>query len=262
MSGPIIQIEDLSIQLSNCDILKGVSLQVNRGEYVSIIGPNGAGKTTLIKCIAGIHRHWNGMIQIDGKRFPDLKPKELAKVQSYVPQAEGRFIPLTVEQFVAMGRYPHLSAFTTLTAEDRRAIESALEQAGLISFRHRAMNTLSGGERQMAFIAAALAQSAGILLLDEPSTFLDYRHQANVSSLLKKACRENGITVLAVHHDINTAASSSDRIYALKAGTVVFCGTPEETAKTDVLENIYETKFICSPSPDRPLPYVISGGAL
>ena len=104
MSQPIIQIDDLSIQLSNCDILKGVSLQVNKGEYVSIIGPNGAGKTTLIKCIAGIHRHWNGMVRIDGQRFSALKPKELARLQSYVPQAEGRYIPLTVEQFVAMGR--------------------------------------------------------------------------------------------------------------------------------------------------------------
>ena len=262
MSQPIIQIEDLRIQLSDHDILKGISLQVNRGEYVSIVGPNGAGKTTLIKCIAGIHRHWGGMIRIGGQRFSDLKPKELAKVQSYVPQAEGRFIPLTVEQFVTMGRYPHLSAFTTLTTEDHRVIESALEQAGLIPFRHRAMNTLSGGERQMAFIAAALAQGAGILLLDEPSTFLDYRHQTNVASLLNKACRENGITVLAVHHDINTAASSSDRIYALKDGTVVFHGTPEETTQTDVLEKIYETEFVCSPSPHRPLPYVISGGAL
>ena len=262
MTDHVIQINDLSIQLSGNDILKGVSLSVIRGEYISIIGPNGAGKTTLIKCIAGIHRHWNGMIRIDGKRFSDLKPKALAKLQSYVPQAEGRFIPLTVEQFVAMGRYPHLSAFTTLTAEDRRTIESALEQAGLIPFRHRTMNTLSGGERQMAFIAAALAQGAGILLLDEPSTFLDYRHQTNVSSLLKKACRENGITVVAVHHDINTAASSSDRIVAISNGAIVFEGTPLEVTNTEVLQNIYGTEFHVTPSPHRPLPLITAGGAL
>jgi iron complex transport system ATP-binding protein len=262
MSEPIIQIDDLHIQLSGRDILKHVSLSVNRGEYVSIIGPNGAGKTTLIKCIAGIHRHWSGMIRIDGKPFPDLKPKALARLQSYVPQAEGRYIPLTVEQFVAMGRYPHLSAFTTLTAEDRRAIESALEKAALAAFRHRAMNTLSGGERQMAFIAAALAQGAGILLLDEPSTFLDYRHQTNVSSLLKKACRENGITVLAVHHDINTAASSSDRIAAVRDGAIVFEGTPQEITDAEVLQDIYGTQFHITPSPHRDLPLITAGGAL
>ena len=261
MSEPIIQIEGLSIQLSGNGILKDISLSVNRGEYVSIIGPNGAGKTTLIKCIAGIHRHWSGMIRINGKRFSDLKPKELAKVQSYVPQAEGRFIPLTVEQFVATGRYPHLSAFTTLTTEDRRAIESALEQAGLIPFRHRPMNTLSGGERQMAFIAAALAQGAGILLLDEPATFLDYRHQTNVSSLLKTACRESGITIVAVHHDINTAATSSGRIYALKQGSIAVEGRPAEIADAEVLRNIYGTEFHVTPSPHRALPLITAGGA-
>jgi len=262
MSEPIIQIEDLSIQLSGNDILKGISLSVNPGEYVSIIGPNGAGKTTLIKCIAGIHRHWSGIIRIGGKGFAEHTPKERAKVQSYVPQAEGRFIPLTVEQFVTMGRYPHLSAFTTLTVDDRRAIDSALEQAGLIPFRHRAMNTLSGGERQMAFIAAALAQGSRILLLDEPSTFLDYRHQANVSALLKKACRENGIIVVAVHHDINTATACSDRIYALRDGAIVFEGTPQQIADAGILTDIYNTEFYISSSPHRPLPLITAGGAL
>jgi iron complex transport system ATP-binding protein len=262
MSEPIIQIEDLSIQLSGQDILKDISLSVNPGEYVSIIGPNGAGKTTLIKCMAGIHRHWSGMIRVEGKRFSDRKPKELAKVQSYVPQAEGRLIPLTVEQFVAMGRYPHLSAFTTLTANDHRIIACALEQAGLIDFRHRAMNTLSGGERQMAFIAAALAQGTSILLLDEPSTFLDYRHQTNVTSLLKTACRENGITVVAVHHDVNTAAASSDRIAAIRQGVIVFEGAPPEVTDTKVLEDIYGTPFHAIPSPHRSLPLLTAGGAL
>lgn len=262
MSSPIIQIENLSIQLSGHDILRGISLSINRGEYVSIIGPNGAGKTTLIKCIAGIHRNWTGLIRLNGKPFAEHKSKELAKIQSYVPQAEGRSIPLTVEEFVAMGRYPHLSAFTTLTSADHRAIDAAIKQAGLQTLRHRAMNTLSGGERQMAFIAAALVQGSDILLLDEPSTFLDYRHQANIATLLKESCINNGITVVSVHHDINTAIACSDRIYALKQGTIVFSGTSQETAKTEMLAAIYNTEFICTPSPHRPLPFIVSGGAL
>jgi len=174
MSAPIIQIENLGIELSGNMILKDVSLSINDGEYVSIIGPNGAGKTTLVKCIAGIHRNWEGSIQIAGQSFERYDSKALARLQSYVPQAEGRSNPLTVVEFVAMGRYPHLSAFTTLNADDYAAIDDAIERAGLAPFRHRKMNTLSGGERQMAFIAAALAQGAKILLLDEPSTFLDY----------------------------------------------------------------------------------------
>lgn len=262
MSAPIIQITDLSIELSGNEILKGVSLDIGVGEYVSVIGPNGAGKTTLIKCIAGIHRGWKGAIQIDGQPFGHYDSKALARLQSYVPQAEGRSNPLTVAEFVAMGRYPHLSAFTTLKAGDYTAIDDAVRRAGLESFRHRKMNTLSGGERQMAFIAAALAQGAKILLLDEPSTFLDYRHQAEVSAILKSACRKSGITVVAVHHDINTAAACSDRIHALKDGRVIFSGTPGDALNSETLENIYDTKFLCTPSPDRPLPHVISGGAL
>ena len=262
MSTPIIQIEDLSIVLAGNDILKDVSLHVDEGEYVSIIGPNGAGKTTLVKCMAGIYRDWTGTININGQSFADHGNKALAKLQSYVPQAEGRTNPLTVEEFVTMGRYPHLSAFTTLKPEDYTAIDAAIGRAGLQSFRQRKMNTLSGGERQMAFIAAALAQGSRILLLDEPSTFLDYRHQANVASILKTACRESGITVVAVHHDINTAAASSDRIYAIKEGAIAFSGTPEEATHRETLKGIYNTEFICTPSPDRPLPFVISGGAL
>jgi iron complex transport system ATP-binding protein len=262
MHSPIIQIENLSIALSGNMILRDVSLSVNEGEYVSIIGPNGAGKTTLIKCLAGIYRDWSGDVAIDGKLFTESSPKTLAKLQSYVPQAEGRTNPLTVAEFVAMGRYPHLSAFTTLRATDYTAIDTAIERAGLDAFRHRRMNTLSGGERQMAFIAAALAQDTKILLLDEPSTFLDYRHQTEVATLLKSACRESGITVVAVHHDINTAAACSDRIHALKEGSIAFSGTPEQVTNRDILESIYGTAFHTIPSPGRPHPFVIAGGAL
>ncbi len=260
MHSPIIQIKNLSIALSGNMILQDVSLSVNDSEYVSIIGPNGAGKTTLIKCLAGIYRDWTGDVAIAGKPFAEYSSKALAKLQSYVPQAEGRTNPLTVEEFVAMGRYPHLSAFTTLQAPDYAAIDSAIERAGLEAFRHRKMNTLSGGERQMAFIAAALAQGSNILLLDEPSTFLDYCHQARVSTLLKSACREHGITVVAVHHDINTAAACSDRIYALKEGSIAFYGTPAEAVNSSVLESIYGTPFQSMEHSGRS--FVIAGGAL
>jgi len=262
MHSRIIQIENLSIALSGNMILKDVSLSIDEGEYVSIIGPNGAGKTTLVKCLAGIYRDWTGDIAIDEKPFAEYSPKALAKLQSYVPQAESRTNPLTVAEFVAMGRYPHLSAFTTLQAPDYAAIDSAIERAGLEAFRHRKMNTLSGGERQMAFIAAALAQGSSILLLDEPSTFLDYRHQARVATLLKSACRESGITIVAVHHDINTAAACSDRIYALKEGSIVFSGTPEKATDPETLKSIYDTAFISTPSPHHPIPFIIPGGAL
>lgn len=262
MTAPIIQIKNLGITLSGNTILKDVSLSVNDGEYISIIGPNGAGKTTLVKCIAGIHRDWTGDISVAGQSFGKYSPKELARLQSYVPQAEGRTNPLTVVEFVMMGRYPHLSAFTTLKTEDYAAIDKAIERTGLIAFRHRKMNTLSGGERQMAFIAAALAQGAKILLLDEPATFLDYRHQTEVAKILTTACRETGITVVAVHHDVNTATACSDRIIALKNGRIAFRGTPGEATDRETLRNIFDTEFEVTPSPHRPLPLITTGGVL
>ena len=262
MSTPIIQIQSLTIDLSGNRILNDVSLEIGEGDYVSIIGPNGAGKTTLIKCMAGIHTGWSGTIEIGGRPFSSYSARERARLQSYVPQAEGRANPLTVEEFVATGRYPHLSAFTTMNAEDYKAIDTALGQAGLQQLRGRSMNTLSGGERQMAFIAAALAQQTGILLLDEPSTFLDYRHQSSVAALLRKACREDGISVVSVHHDFNTAAACSDRILALKNGEIAFSGTAGDAVNADLLKSVYDTEFLSIPSPDRSLPIVISGGAL
>lgn len=260
MHSPIIQIKDLSIRLSGNEILKDVSLDITEGEYVSIIGPNGAGKTTLVKCIAGIYSDWKGCIQIAGKNVTKLNHREQAMLQSYVPQAEGRTNPLTVEEFVATGRYPHLSAFTSMRKDDYDAVDQAIDRAGLQPLRKRKIATLSGGERQMAFVAAALAQDTKILLLDEPSTFLDYRHQANVASLLKTA-RDSGITVVAIHHDINTATACSDRIHAIKNGCMVFSGTPAETANAEILQKIYDTDFSITTSPDLPIPLVTAGGA-
>jgi len=262
MKVPLIDIDRLSIALSGQKILKEVSLQIPKGAYVSIIGPNGAGKTTLIKCMAGILKEWTGSICVAGKLLQDYGSRELARLQSYVPQAEGRANPLTVEEFVATGRYPHLSSFTTMSAGDYAAIHEALNTAGLHPFRKRKMNSLSGGERQMAFMAAALAQQANILLLDEPSTFLDYRHQANVSRLLQSACREKGLTVVSVHHDINTAIACSDRIYALREGSIAFEGGPQEAADPDMLRTVYETEFTATAASCRELPFIISGGAL
>ena len=261
MTLPLLQIDALRLQLSGCDILNGISMAIERGEYVSIIGPNGAGKTTLMKCIAGLHRKWSGSITLHGHPLSSYGAKARARILSYVPQAEGRMIPLRVEEFVALGRYPYGSAFASMTSEDREAIETALQQSGLMELRHRTLNTLSGGERQMAFIAAALAQQAQLLLLDEPSTFLDYRHQVGITRLLERVRRELGITIIAVHHDINTAAASSSRIYALREGMLAFEGTPGEVLDTEVLQRIYGTAFALVPSPHRAaMPYAVAGG--
>ncbi|MEN7973171.1 MAG: ABC transporter ATP-binding protein [Verrucomicrobiota bacterium] len=261
MNNSAIQIKNLSLDLTGKRILKKVSLDVEKGDFVSIIGPNGAGKTSLVKCVSRIHTGWSGAIEINGEDIHKLSQRELARQLSYVPQAEGRNLPFTVFEFVLMGRYPHLSPFTSISADDKAIVFQTLEKTGLGAFADRRLNTLSGGERQMVFIAAALAQGAGILLLDEPASFLDYRHQAQVVQLLGRLHREEGITIVSVSHDINMACAQSTRIMAIKDGTMIFNGTPEEVADSETLESIYETPFVLTPSPHRPLPYVSAGGA-
>ncbi|MEE9367605.1 MAG: ABC transporter ATP-binding protein [Pontiella sp.] len=249
MTNTAIQIKNLSLRLSGKTILRKVSLEINRGEYISIIGPNGAGKTSLVKCISRIYSNWSGTVQINGKDIGQFSQRELARQLSYVPQAEGRTLPFTVFEFVLMGRYPHLSPFTSIGADDKKIVFETLEKAGLIPFSDRRLNTLSGGERQMVFIAAALAQGADILLLDEPTSFLDYSHQAQVMQLLSRLHRENNITIISVSHDINAACAQSTGIMALKEGEFQFFEPPEIAMDTDRLEALYDTPFLIAAHP-------------
>ncbi|MGD9419746.1 MAG: ABC transporter ATP-binding protein [Verrucomicrobiota bacterium JB025] len=257
MSDPAIQISKLSLSLSGKAILRDVSLDVRAGEFVSIIGPNGAGKTSLVKCVSRIHQDWSGEVRINGRDLRHCSQKELARQLSYVPQAEGRRLPFTAFEFVLMGRYPHLSPFSSVTAADKELVREMMALAGVEGFADRSLESLSGGERQMVFIAAALAQGGSMLLLDEPASFLDYKHQMQVMELTGKLHRDQGLTIVCVSHDVNAACAQSDRVLAMKHGEVEFVGTPAEVLEEGRLEELYETTF------DRiagdPLPFITPG---
>jgi iron complex transport system ATP-binding protein len=255
----VIAIRNFSFRIGKKQILRDVTFAVRSGEYLSIVGPNGAGKTTLLKCLDRIVSGGTGQIEVLGRPLGSYRQKELARHVSYVPQADGRVFPFTVEQFVTMGRYPYLSPFTAVTKEDRQAVRDAMQQTGTLEFADRLLDTLSGGERQKVYVAAALAQGASVLLLDEPTTFLDYRHQAEIRTLLARANRESGVTVVAVTHDVNTAALESDRIVALRDGAVVFCGTPGELMRPDVLKQIYSTPLLLVEHPGASVPVIVPG---
>jgi iron complex transport system ATP-binding protein len=237
-----IQIENLALKLNGSDILCSVSFAVAKGEYVSIIGPNGAGKTTLLRCLLGMYPY-RGSAQINGQECRTCNSRALARLVSYVPQTHDIEFPLTVYDFIMMGRYPYLSALSPAQKRDEEAVERALGITGTAQFRTRTLRTLSGGERQKVYIAAALAQETPIMLLDEPATFLDWRHQTEVMTLLKKINIECGATILAVNHDLNSAAHWSDRIVALKSGQTLFTGTPQELIQPAPLEILFETVF-------------------
>ena len=243
MKQPLIDIRQFSFSIGEKTVLDSVSLTVFEDEYLSVIGPNGAGKTTLLKCLLRIHAGGSGSITLKGKALDQYSRKALARLMSYVPQGNGSRLPFTVEEFVMMGRYPHLSPFTTFTPDDRKAVRDALRLTGAVELANRRMYTLSGGERQTVFIAAALAQGAPIILLDEPATFLDPRHEAEINGVLKKIRKEAGVTIITVTHNINNAALESDRVVILKNGAVAFMGNARDIMSNDVLGPVYGKPF-------------------
>jgi iron complex transport system ATP-binding protein len=250
MTGTAIDVRELVCTLGGRNVLDRVNLSVESGQFVSILGPNGAGKSTLLRSLVRIVQPSAGEITVAGKRLDAYSQRALARVIGYVPQADARYLPFRVREFVLMGRYPHLSPFSSLTAEDTRAADDAMRRTETLVFSERAMDTLSGGERQRVFVAAALAQGAQILLLDEPATFLDYRHQVDVLALLRRLNRDEGVTMLYVTHDVNSVLRYSDHAVALKDGRVQFSGAPDALLREGVIEDVYDAAFerIVSPS--------------
>lgn len=259
--GEAIRVEDFSFAVGNATILNRVSFRLECGSFLSVIGPNGAGKSTLLKCLNRINPSGPG-ISVGGRALESITQRHLARLMSYVPQADARPLPYTVDEFVSMGRYPFLSAFSSLTAVDLAVVERSLELAGVGRFRGRTLGSLSGGERQKVLIAAALAQEAEIMLLDEPAAFLDYRHQVEVLDLLERLNREQGKTIVMVTHDLNAAVEHCDRVLALLGGEVAYDGTPEGLLDAERLERIYGARFVFIRQPGRTLPLVrAEGGA-
>jgi len=248
---PLIDIEKYTFSIEGRPILDSVTLSIYEGEYFSIIGPNGAGKTTLLRCLMRIYTGGRGKITLFGKPLDRYGQRDLAKLVSYVPQSDGRPLPFTVEEYLMMGRYPYLSPFTSFSAEDRRAVRNALELTGTAGLAGRHLGTLSGGERRTVAIAAALAQGARVMLLDEPTTFLDPKHESDVLALISRINREEGITVVSVTHDINGALLNSDRIGILENGAVVFLGPPGKVMSGGILEKVYEKRFCYVKHPEN-----------
>jgi iron complex transport system ATP-binding protein len=259
MPEPILQVDRLSYAIGATTILRDVSFDVATGEFFSIIGPNGAGKTTLIKCVNRILTGANGEIRILGQPLRDYTQSELAKCIAYVPQAGTQYFDFTVFEFVLMARYPHLSPFTAVSSENKEVVRHALKSTGTERFAERIHGTLSGGERQKVLIAAALAQEAPILLLDEPTTFLDPHHQSDVLAILRRINEERGATIVSVTHDVNTAALVSDRVLALKRGEVAFCGPPSDLMNNAVLGKVFEEEFLFVPHPVTAQPMAVPG---
>ena len=243
MTAVAYNVENLSLVIDGKAILQDVSFSLAEGTSLAVIGPNGAGKSTLLKCLLRLLPVDSGNLTLFGTPLAAHTRRELARLLGYVPQTGTGHVPYTVEEFVLMARYTYLEPFSHFTDTDRDISKKAMEQTEVLAFAQRQMHTLSGGERQKVFIAAALTQQPRIMLLDEATAFLDYRHQVEVLTLIEKLRRDTGVTIIAVTHDLNQGVMAFDTVMALKNGEVAFLGKPEELLCDNRLETIYETPF-------------------
>lgn len=244
-----LEVERYSVSLGGREILRNITFSVSPRERVAVIGPNGAGKTTLLKGLCRIQGGGRGRIRLGGLPLERFQQLDLARRLAYVPQAEGGSAPYTVREFVEMARYPHLGPLAPVRGLDRTAIDQALRETGIVSLSSRPLGALSGGERQKALLAAALAQEADILLLDEPTAFLDPPHRREILDVLARLQRDRGTTILSVTHDVNEALAHSDRVLALREGTLVFDGPSAALASGETLRRVYEHDFVVGVHP-------------
>lgn len=214
-------------------------LAFDAGEFVVIVGPNGSGKSTLLRGLARALRPTRGVVLLDGHAIAKLKPKEVARRLALLPQAPTAPPDITVEELVWRGRHPHLGLLGIASRADREAVEWALHVTDLEHFRHRLVGQLSGGERQRVWIAMALAQQPGVLLLDEPTTYLDIGHQLEVLSLLERLNEEHGLTLVIVLQDLNQAARFGRRLLVMHNGEIVADGPPSEVLTTQLLRDVF-----------------------
>jgi iron complex transport system ATP-binding protein len=235
-------------------VLGPLDLDILDGECVAVVGPNGAGKTTLLRLLTGLLRPSAGAVSLAGRPFARFSRRELARRIAYVPQIRPASVPLTVEEMVLLGRYPYLGRLQLAPRPaDFAAVDEALHRVGATELRLRPVDQLSGGERQAVLIAAALAQEAQLLVLDEPTLHLDARHQQQLAALLLGLKSEAARTVILATHDLNLAALLGDRLLALSGGRPMAAGTPAEILQPALLERLFQARFEIVRGGERPL---------
>ena len=230
----------LSYPNSEGPVVDGESMTVNAGAVPALVGPNGSGKSTLLKGLADQLAPDAGSVLVDGREVQSFNKKELARTMDLLSQESTSPDSITVENLVYHGRYPHREFFESVTEVDEHAVDRAIELAGCDHLRDREVGSLSGGQKQLAWIAMVLAQDTDVLLLDEPTTFLDPHHQLEVMEIIETLRTESDITVVVVLHDIQQAARLADEMVALKEGAIQARGTPEEVVTEELLAEVFE----------------------
>ncbi|EMA26789.1 ABC transporter ATP-binding protein [Haloarcula argentinensis] len=237
-----LDVDELVVGYPSTDelVIDGQTLAVPDGEVTALIGPNGSGKSTLLKALANRLEPDDGRVLLDDRRVDSFESKELARKLGRLSQQNTAPDTISVEELVERGRYPHQGFFESQTDDDAEAVDEAIAMAGVDHLRDREIGTLSGGQTQLVWIAMALAQDTDVLLLDEPTTFLDPRHQLEVMQVVEMLRDKSDTTVVLVLHDISQAARYADNVVALKEGTIYASGPPEAIVTDDLLADVFD----------------------
>ncbi|MCC6612270.1 MAG: ABC transporter ATP-binding protein [Anaerolineae bacterium] len=246
---------DITLAYENATIIQKMRLTIPTGKITALVGPNGCGKSTLLRGISRLLKPRAGSVVLDSDDIWRLPTKALAKRLGILPQGPVAPEGLTVHELVAQGRYPHQSWFQQWSPEDERITREALEITHIAEFADRAVDTLSGGQRQRAWIAMTLAQDSDLILLDEPTTFLDLAYQIEVLDLLQDLNLERGKTIVMVLHDLNQACRYADRVVAMRGGQIMAQGAPDQVVTEKMVHEVFEIgcRVIADPVTGKPL---------
>jgi iron complex transport system ATP-binding protein len=237
-------------------VLNGVDFQARQGTFTSILGPNGSGKTTLLRCLLGELEATDGEILLQGRPLSEFAPADLAQTLAYVPQFPQSAFTFTARQIAMMGRFAHQGVLGIPSDEDQKIVTLAMEMTDSAAFADRALGELSGGEAQRVMIARALAQQPGVLLLDEPTSHLDIRHQMTIYRMMQRLAHDWNIAVVCVSHDLNLASRFADELVVMKAGAVLAGGPPEQVINAEMLSRAYDVEIELIPRTGSALPIV------
>jgi iron complex transport system ATP-binding protein len=246
---PTLDAKDLSVAYDGTEVIHSLSLELAEGKVTAIVGANASGKSTLLRAMARLLRPSAGLVFLDGADIHRLPTRQVATKVGLLPQSPLAPDGLVVEDLVARGRYPHQGWLRQWSEADEEAVESALRATRMAELAGRTVDSLSGGQRQRAWIAMALAQQSDILLLDEPTTYLDIAHQCEVLDLLADLNAQAGRTVVLVLHDINQACRYAHNIVALSEGVIVASGTPAEVVNEAMIRTVFGLQCVIIPDP-------------
>ncbi len=249
--------EDLRLAYDDRVVVDGLDLTLTDGSFTAIVGPNGCGKSTLLRALGRLLRPAAGRVLLDGRSIARTPTREVARVLGLLPQTPVAPAGLTVADLVARGRHPHQSWLRQWSREDEAVVAEALAWTDMADLGDRPVDELSGGQRQRAWISMALAQETDLLLLDEPTTYLDLSHQIDVLELVARLHAERGRTVVVVLHDLNLAARYAQRLVAMRDGALVASGTPHEVLTEQLLADVFDLEARVVPDPVAGTPMVV-----